>query len=167
MLGLAFPALAGAWLLQYFDTRVLLALPALGWPLAILLAWYIGGRRVAVVVLVCGWTLLRAGWLIESRLPEVLAGEDVLVRGVICDFPRGDLQAQRFVLVTEAEQGSPWLPARLQLSWYEQAPALAPGEIVDPDVVGHVADVHGHPSTIVREVERPICGGWSIQVLGV
>ncbi|GMW05509.1 MAG: DNA internalization-related competence protein ComEC/Rec2 [Gammaproteobacteria bacterium] len=128
MFRVALPALAGAWFLQQAHAPQLLALPAACWALAGLCAWWLAGARVALVLLACGWTLVRAGWLLDAQLPEALAGQDVLVRGVVCDFPRSDPQAVRFVLALDAGRQSAALPSRVYLSWFDRAPPIRPGE---------------------------------------
>lgn len=125
---LAVPAVAAAWLLQYFGTPSLLAWPAVAWCAIALLAWYGLGGRVALLVLLAGWTLCRAAWLVDAQLPAALAGRDLLVQGVVCDFPRPDAEAQRLVLETGATDRGEGLPARLHLSWYAPSPPLRPGE---------------------------------------
>ncbi|MCE7896872.1 MAG: ComEC family DNA internalization-related competence protein, partial [Gammaproteobacteria bacterium PRO8] len=125
---LAVIAVATAWLLQFFDTQWLLAWPAMAWCAGALLAWHCLGGRAALLVLLAGWTLCRAAWLIEDRLPGELAGRDLLVSGVVCDFPRPDAEALRLVFETGTDARSAGLPARLHLSWYAPAPELRPGE---------------------------------------
>lgn len=117
-----------AWGLQAGDTRALLALPASAWALGALAAWSLLGRRPALLVLAAGWTLCRAGALVADRLPEALAGADLLVRGAVCDFPRRDAEALRFVLELDPAGGGARLPRRAYLSWYDDPPALRPGQ---------------------------------------
>lgn len=128
MLRLAVATVATAWCLQYLDTRWLLTVPAPAWALAALGAWCLAGGRAAVIVLMAGWTLVRADWVIAQRLPELLVGQDVLVRGTVCDFPRADRDATRFVLAVDGDPLAPALPRQLHVSWYDEAPALQPGE---------------------------------------
>lgn len=128
MVLLALVALATAWCLQQFDAQPLLALPAVAWLGCAIVAWCLGGGRAGVVVLVAGWTLACAGWLAEARLAAPLAGRDLLVRGVVCDFPRGDAAALRFLLQVDADPPVPALPRQLHLSWYDDAAAIQPGE---------------------------------------
>ncbi len=125
---LAVFAVIAVWLLQQSDTQALLVLPGLAWGGLALLAWHCLGGRAAVLVLVSGWTLCRAGWLIDSRLPEQLAGHDLLVQGVVCEFPRSDSEALRLVLESGTVARREGLPGRLHLSWYVPAPVLQPGE---------------------------------------
>ena len=66
---------------------------------------------------------------IESRLPDYLAGRDVVVRGVVCDFPRADPEALRLVLDREPDTGPTGsCRRRLHLSWYDDRPAIRPGQ---------------------------------------
>jgi competence protein ComEC len=145
MLRLASASVGIAWALQFADTRPLLALPATAWTGLALLAWCLRGGPAAIVVLAGGWTLVRADWVLERHLPEMLAGRDVMVSGTICDFPRTDREATRLVLVVESSSADPTGhpselarpltgngllpgPERVHLSWYDDAPALRPGE---------------------------------------
>ena len=128
MFWLSFAALAACWLLQQLDARLLLAVPAPAWAAFALLLRFLVGGRAALVVLAAGWTLCRAGWLAEARLPEYLANRDIVVRGVVCDFPRADAEALRLILDREPEPGLAGLPERIHLSWYEQPPDLQPGQ---------------------------------------
>ncbi len=122
---LAAATLAAAWLVQQLPAVPLPAWLGLAVPPAALATWWLAGGRAAIVMLVAGWALLRAQWVLEQRWPEPLAGTDVVVRGTICEFPRRDVEALRFVLVTEAD---PPLPGRLHLGWYDAPPAVQPGE---------------------------------------
>ncbi len=128
MLWLALPAVAVAWLLQFFNAQPLLALPSPAWAGLALLTWCALGGRAALVVFAAGWTLVRADWLIEQRLPASLAGRDIIVRGMVCDFPRADPQATRLALDREAEPGGATWPDRIHLSWYDDAPPIRPGQ---------------------------------------
>lgn len=128
MVRIALTALCAAWSLQQFDAQFLLPVPAWAWAAAALLLWHCGGMRLALPLLMAAWTLSQAGTLIGQRLPEELAGRDILVRGVVCDFPRSDPKVLRFLFVREVDGTEPWAGRRLQLSWYEDAPALQPGE---------------------------------------
>ena len=128
MFWLSMPMVAAAWLLQQFNAKPLLAVPAPAWAAGTLLVWWLFGGRAALILLAAGWTLCRAEWLIEARLPDQLANRDVVVRGVVCDFPRADPQAVRLILDLEPDPGAGWLPERIHLSWYEQPPDLQPGQ---------------------------------------
>lgn len=127
MLAVAWPAVAAAWILQQFDSQPLLSVPAPLWLLLAMAAWCLLGGRVALVVLVSGWTLCRADWLFETRPAGALVGRDVVIQGLVCDFPRTDREALRLVLHTEGSGGAP-LPERVHLSWYDDSPQVRPGE---------------------------------------
>lgn len=128
MVRIALPALASAWFLQYADSGLLLALPAVVWAAAALLLWCLYGVPAAVLAIVAGWTLSSAAVLIAERVPEEIAGRDVLLRGVVCDFPTSAERALRFTFQPESDGITAWTGRQLQLSWYEHAPPLRPGE---------------------------------------
>jgi hypothetical protein len=68
-----------------------------------------------------GWITFVAGNYLEHRLPEMLAGQDFSVEGVIQDIPKEDDHVQRFVLLVddfEIEDSQLVLPEQLRLSWY-------------------------------------------------
>ncbi|MDT8452382.1 MAG: DNA internalization-related competence protein ComEC/Rec2 [Gammaproteobacteria bacterium] len=76
------------------------------------------------------WITFVAGNYLEHRLPEMLAGQDFLVEGVIQDIPKEDDHVQRFVLLVddfEIEDRRLVLPERLRLSWY-YGPRVNAGE---------------------------------------
>ena len=125
---LAVLALALTWSLQQFDTRWLLLLPAISWCALALLAWHCLGGRAALLVLLAGRTLCGAAWLFDDQLPETLGRRDVLLRGVVCDFPRTDAEGLRMVIEGGADDSPGGLPARLHLNWYAPAPDIRPGE---------------------------------------
>lgn len=127
MVAVASPAVAVAWMLQQFDGQPLLTVPAPLWLLLAIAAWCLLGGRVALVVFMSGWTLCRADWLFETRPAEALAGRDVVIEGLVCDFPRADPEALRLVLQTE-DSGGEGLPERVHLSWYDDPPPVRPGE---------------------------------------
>lgn len=125
---LAILSVALTWSVQYADSHDLLLVPAIVWCAMALLAWHFLGGRAALLVLLAGRTLCGAGWLFETRLPEALARHDLLVEGVVCDFPRADAEATRLMLDLSGDGGSARLPARLHLSWYAPAPPIQPGQ---------------------------------------
>jgi competence protein ComEC len=125
MAALAVAALAATWLVQQWPLAPIPAWVALAAPLAVFATGWLAGWRAAFVVLLAGCTLLRAQWIVNERWPESLAGTDVVVIGTICEFPRRDADAFRFVLQVQPD---PPLPARLHLSWYEPESGLRPGE---------------------------------------
>ncbi len=128
MFWLSLAALAAAWLLQQLDARPLLDVPAPAWVAVAVLLRCLVGARAALILLAAAWALCRAGWQFEGRLPEYLANRDVVVRGVVCDFPRADAEAVRLMLEREPDAGLAGVPERIHLSWYEHPPALEPGQ---------------------------------------
>lgn len=122
----AWTVVGAVWAVQYADTQAWLVVPAGAWAAAALAAWSVGGGRAGLLVLAAGWTLGRAGWMVEAQHPAALAGQDVVVTGRICDFARRDAEATRFVL--EVEAPATGQAARLHLNWYAPAPAIVPGE---------------------------------------
>ncbi|MBM4196195.1 MAG: DNA internalization-related competence protein ComEC/Rec2 [Gammaproteobacteria bacterium] len=127
MIALAFQVLLVAVAVQWLDTRWLLA----WWPLALPTAALLGaghsiGRRAGLLILVSAWCLARADGVISTRLTAEQSTTDHTVTGVICDFPRGDAEALRFVL--QLDDSLSTFPSRLHLSWYDDAPELVPGE---------------------------------------
>lgn len=128
MFWLALPVVSAAWAVQFFDAQSLLRLPAGLWAGAALLAWCLAGGRGGLLILAAGWSLCRAGWVLDARYPAALAGRDVLVTGYVCDFGRADPQALRFVLESEAAPPLQAGAGRLHLSWYERPPAVEPGQ---------------------------------------
>lgn len=128
MVRIALPALAASWFLQHADSSLLLAVPAVVWALAALLSWCLLGPPGAAAVLAAGWTLSGAAALNEARIPAELGGQDVVLRGVICDFPAAGERVVRFVLQPEGDGLAAWSGRPLQVSWYETAPTLRPGE---------------------------------------
>jgi competence protein ComEC len=97
-------------------------------PPLLLLGWCLGGARAVACVLAGGWTCLVAGAVLAERLPAGRVNEDVLVQVTICDFPRQSAGVTRFVVDTGAVAMFPPLPRRLNVGWYEDAPAPAIGE---------------------------------------
>lgn len=123
-------ALAGAVAVQ--------ALPVLPWPDA--MPWVLAAALVALVfprgnrVLVWflagfAWTVVRAdGWL-EARLPAEWHGRDFVVNGVVRDLARVEARGTRFEFDIDAAEldGRPIeLGGPVRLTWYDDAPTLAP-----------------------------------------
>ena len=89
------------------------------------------GYRVArlccVVLAAALWASLRASFYLEQRLPEDLAGKDILVSGRVVDIPQHENGVQRFEFELDGfdlGQQFPVLynpPQRLRLSWYYAA----------------------------------------------
>jgi competence protein ComEC len=90
-----------------------------------LLAWVLAGVL---------WSAWRADPIIAGRLPAALEGETLTVEGVVDGLPRVQAHVVQFPfiiqqLVTPAGPNSDRLPTRrVQLGWYQGAPALQPGQ---------------------------------------
>lgn len=88
---------------------------------------------LSCLVVAALWTSWRAELYLEQRLPEAMAGKDVLVSGRVVGLPAQHGQVQRFEFAVDAfdiEQALPKLaraPQQLRLSWYYGRPVL-PGE---------------------------------------
>jgi competence protein ComEC len=111
----ALSVLTGVMALQFLS-----GLPDPAWlqylPLCVLLALFSPNFRLPL--LLCSgflYAMLHASLHFRQVLPESLAGQDILVSGVIADIPLIHEHVQRFEL--EVEQGE--LPCRrLRLNWY-------------------------------------------------
>ncbi|UCG72150.1 MAG: DNA internalization-related competence protein ComEC/Rec2 [Chromatiales bacterium] len=108
-----------------------------GWPgplapeflaLSVLGGSLLGGRRAFVLLLPLACTLLQAERQLADRLPESVAGQDFLLQGQVCDFPRRSGRALRFPVILDPRHSTPGLPDRVQLAWYDLADAPQPGE---------------------------------------
>lgn len=114
-------------------------LPDAAWvsllPLLALVAWLDPPSR-GVALLAGGflWVVLRAHCLVLHILPPALEGETLVVHGTVAGLPESDARRTRFdFLVSRVEPPSPAVSrpsfaARVRLSWYRDAPRLAPGE---------------------------------------
>ncbi len=94
----------------------------------ILLTGFLWGPRAIAVLLPACWSLLSATWIIEHRLPSELHGRDLTLTGVVCDIPALDSGVQRFLLRIDQQEGSPGIPSRALVSWYQTAPLVRAGE---------------------------------------
>ncbi len=93
---------------------------------SVLLTWLVWGGRAGLALVPGLWALFNAGWTIDDRLDPRLAGQDILVQGTICEFPRKDPAVQRFML--ESAGDVPGLPQRFFISWYEATEIPEAGE---------------------------------------
>ncbi len=93
---------------------------------SVLATWMAWGGRAALILVPGLWALFSAGWTIDDRLDPRLAGEDILIQGTICGFPRTNPTVQRFLI--EATRDPPGLPSRIFVSWYEPTATPVPGE---------------------------------------
>ncbi len=115
MIAFSLSFLAGLLLVQQFsvlpDSQWLIA----GGIVAGILAWWRFWRWLFFVLGVL-WAIVFAMVQLADRLPEVLEGHDIPVRGIIAGLPERDERRTRFdFVVKEAAQK---LPSRLRLSWY-------------------------------------------------
>ncbi len=107
------------------------------WPLLIgLLAsgvfWWWRGRRLrwlGPLLAGFGWAGLQAMWVLAAQLPPDWERRDVVVEGRIADLPQAELRRTRFRLAVDdvASMPAPLRGKSLQLSWYDDFDALAPG----------------------------------------
>lgn len=101
--------------------------PALAWLPALLLLRWVAGRGLVLLAVPVLVALATADHQLAGRLPPALAGQDVLLQGVVCDFPRTDARAVHFVL----HAGAPWSggeAAAIPVAWYDTAASPRPGE---------------------------------------
>jgi competence protein ComEC len=108
-------------------------------PRLLALSWWLAGLALALIILLVSrrlWPLaaLLIGFVwashqgqaaLDLRLDEARAGQDLPVSGLIVDLPRNDLQPPRFDLLPDASSA---LGGRIRLSWFNDAPALVPGQ---------------------------------------
>ncbi len=98
--------------------------------LTALAGFVIQRRYFHLIILLCLvfagalWSSWRADLYLQQRLPEALAGKDVLVSGQVIGIPTQNKQVQRFVFAVDSFDIDHALPAlrhppqKLRLSWY-------------------------------------------------
>lgn len=113
-------------------------LPALPpWPVSAaalacgLLHWWQGPRLRWLGPLLAGfgWVGLHAAWALASQLPPAREGREATVSGRIVGLPEPEARRTRFRLRVDGDAGQPE-PLRgrlLQLAWYDDFGATAPG----------------------------------------
>ena len=125
MLPLALSFLAGILTVQQLSV-----LPELEWLLltvagAAIMAW----RRcwpAAAVLAGFAWAVACAGLRLNERLPDNLAGQDIIVQGYIADLPEIEVQHSRFNFrVTSSVPGTPRL---LRLTWHHPGQTVKAGQ---------------------------------------
>ena len=86
-------------------------------------------RWVGVVVAGFAWTGLHCSWTLADRLPPTLEKRDLVVTGRIVDLPQAEMRRTRFRLQVDddASQPEPLRGKQVQLSWYDDFHATAPG----------------------------------------
>jgi len=129
MVAIALAFLAGNGFLQ-----VLPRLPEPSWAAVLLagLALAVAWRCAPLVGAVSGfaWAWGWAVFFLAHDLPAALEGEDLPVIGIVSSLPGLTASGLRFDLEVEEWPGSgvQWLPRRLDLTWYDPAVELRPGE---------------------------------------
>ncbi len=94
----------------------------------LLLISLLQGRQALLVCLPIVCALLQAEHHLADRLSPSLTGQDFLVRGQICDFPRQQGRVLRFPVYIEPLEGGGRLPSRLSISWYDTEQVPQAGE---------------------------------------
>ncbi len=88
----------------------------------------LGARRLVLVTLPLVVALAQIDSRLGDRLPGDLAGQDVLVSAVVCEFPSRRGRVTRFRVQTVQARGQPALPARLEVAWYDASVDPKAGE---------------------------------------
>ena len=115
-----------------------LLLPGLPWwPLLAVLAaagagwWWRAGRLRWLGPLLAGfgWAGLQATHVLSSQLPPFWEKRDVVIEGRLVDLPQAELRRSRFRFKVDdhATMPGPLRGRTVQLSWYDDFDALAPG----------------------------------------
>lgn len=118
-----------------------LFLPLLG----LCLIHFPGRVLVAVIVLSAAWTTFLAHQHMQQRLPAAADGTTRWMHGHVAGLPDVDRIRTRFEFVTDGA------PKRLRLSWYEDAPELAPGDCYDLQVKLSAPHGSANPGTFDYE----------------
>jgi competence protein ComEC len=122
-------SIALAWIIpQAFIDFNVPALALIG-GVACLTAWVFGGWNGAIVAMAVTGVLMRGEWSRQDRIEPTMIGHDLVVTGVICDFPKRDAGIAHFMLHTAGSRDAlPGLPGQLYLSWYGVEQVPSPGE---------------------------------------
>ena len=78
-------------------------------------------RALALFLIGMSWAQWHASNYLERVLPENMAGQDIIISGIIDDIPVTDDSVQRFTVQVEefnATGDNGYTPERLRLSWY-------------------------------------------------
>lgn len=129
---------AALWLLVGACGCLLLpGLPSLRWLLPMLgvgavLWWRCGAlpaRGLGVVLTGFALAGVQASWALSAQLPERWERRDLVIEGRIAGLPQAEARRTRFDFVADACPGAqtPGCGRRLQLAWYDDFGATAPG----------------------------------------
>lgn len=88
-------------------------------------AWRVGGALLVGF----GWAGLHAAWALSAQLPVQWEKRDLVIEGRIVGLPQAEARRTRFDFLADACPGAraPGCGRRLQLSWYDDFGAAAPG----------------------------------------
>lgn len=114
-----------AFLAGILAVHCLTALPPLWWfvpLLALCLIRFPGRTLFAVALFGAAYVTVLGHWLSAQRLPMTSHGETRWLRGYVEDLPEAGPMRTRFQFVTDGR------PRRIRVSWYDEAPALRPGD---------------------------------------
>jgi competence protein ComEC len=108
--------------------------PLLAWPevwglLGLWIGAKLGLRGLLAAAPAC-LVIMQVAWHDEQRLHAALIGQDVLVEGTVCGFPRARSDVQRFEFHIRPDALAAGLPSRLQLSWYEAPAEIEAGQVL-------------------------------------
>lgn len=98
---------------------------------ALLAQWW-SGVRALTLTLLAGLPVVAAvasvTGLLRERWPDSPTATDAVVSGSVCEFPREQPGAWRFVLTTDAESRGRGVPTRVLVNWYDSTtrPTAAP-----------------------------------------
>src|SRR5690606_10727176 len=94
-------------------------------------------RALGALLLGFGWAGLHAGWVLSAQLPPPMEGTEARVAGRVIGLPEHEARRTRFLLRV-GEDAPPALRGRLlQLSWYDDFGAVAPGPRLDLEPGSH------------------------------
>lgn len=96
--------------------------------LALIVRW---GRVAGCFLIGAFWVLVHAQAVLDGRLPNGLAGQDVQVTGTVTGVPETGERRTRFVFVgvdVRTPAGETTVVPRARLNWYGPRPDLKPGE---------------------------------------
>ena len=92
------------------------------------LGWCAGGIRAVLLVLVYATVSLQVYQTVDDTLPATLSRQDIIVEGIVSDFPRSQNSVTRFQFAVRDDPLQPGVPSKLYLSWYDSVELLVAGE---------------------------------------